>query len=264
MRALGRQLKLHSNTVSAVYGALVERGWLERRRGSGVYVSYFDLAPKTANADAFARSCLQEGLSCGFSLEILTEAFAKLAHDAVRPSLLVLDTDRQLARILAAEIGEALGREIPFASERELPQMLVSNSCLLITEASLRRLPFVERLQHRIIRLNSMQDFLLGRERPSGPVLIAVVSASGSVRRWASTLLSALGYSADAVLLRDPTQSGWDKGLGACSVVAGDVLAAAELQQGLHRTPVIFRLVSPEFVAEAHSWMKSNESGRGK
>jgi hypothetical protein len=39
-------------------------------------------------------------------------------------------------------------------------------------------------------------------------VLIAVVSSSASVRRWASTLLSALGFSADSVLLRDPGQPG--------------------------------------------------------
>src|SRR5947207_1805423 len=37
-RELARRLKIHSNTVSSAYQELVGRGWLELRKGSGVYV----------------------------------------------------------------------------------------------------------------------------------------------------------------------------------------------------------------------------------
>src|SRR5918997_6496761 len=37
-RELARRFNIHSNTVSAAYHDLVERGWVELRRGSGIYV----------------------------------------------------------------------------------------------------------------------------------------------------------------------------------------------------------------------------------
>lgn len=36
VRALARRHRIHSNTVSSAYHDLLERGWLELRRGSGL------------------------------------------------------------------------------------------------------------------------------------------------------------------------------------------------------------------------------------
>src|SRR5262245_30286481 len=38
VRAIARRHNIHSNTVSAAYHDLLDRGWLELRRGSGLYV----------------------------------------------------------------------------------------------------------------------------------------------------------------------------------------------------------------------------------
>src|SRR5271163_156379 len=38
VRAVARRHQIHSNTVSAAYHDLLEQGWLELRRGSGLYV----------------------------------------------------------------------------------------------------------------------------------------------------------------------------------------------------------------------------------
>src|SRR5215212_7824652 len=37
-RELARRFSIHSNTVSAAYRELSERGWVEMRKGSGIYV----------------------------------------------------------------------------------------------------------------------------------------------------------------------------------------------------------------------------------
>src|SRR5205814_6884222 len=37
-RELARRYKIHSNTVSAVYRQLASKGWVDSRRGSGVYI----------------------------------------------------------------------------------------------------------------------------------------------------------------------------------------------------------------------------------
>jgi DNA-binding transcriptional regulator YhcF (GntR family) len=39
VRDLARRIKMHPNTVSAAYSDLVERGWLKRKSGSGVFVA---------------------------------------------------------------------------------------------------------------------------------------------------------------------------------------------------------------------------------
>ena len=36
-RELARRFNIHSNTVSAAYRDLAERGWVELRKGSGIY-----------------------------------------------------------------------------------------------------------------------------------------------------------------------------------------------------------------------------------
>lgn len=106
-----------------------------------------------------------------------------------------------------------------------------------------------------------MQDLLYGYQRPAGSALIAIVSRSASIRQWASTLLSALGFSADSVILRDPVESGWREGLGACDIVAADILAAAQLKDSAESLPLTFRLVSPDFLSELDVAMRSSENG---
>src|SRR5689334_9529961 len=60
VRTLARLYHIHSNTVSAAYHDLLERGWLELRRGSGLYVR--PLQPQSAEnseLDQLVASLLQ-------------------------------------------------------------------------------------------------------------------------------------------------------------------------------------------------------------
>src|ERR1700759_4032475 len=45
VRALARRHGIHANTVSAAYQDLLERGWLELRKGSGLYVRPLQAVP---------------------------------------------------------------------------------------------------------------------------------------------------------------------------------------------------------------------------
>ncbi len=51
---------------------------------------------------------------------------------------------------------------------------------------------------------------------PALAVLVAVVSRSPAVLAWAATLLVSLGV--EGVLLRNPEESGWQRGLSACHI----------------------------------------------
>src|SRR5580698_10351561 len=84
VRALARRHHVHANTVSAAYHDLLERGWLELRRGSGLYV----------RPQNFPTSNRRDG---------------ELDH-LIRPSayerVLVAEPEPEMRAILQAEIAE--------------------------------------------------------------------------------------------------------------------------------------------------------------
>src|ERR1700674_2250644 len=82
VRALARRHRIHSNTVSAAYHELLERGWLELRRGSGLYVR--PLQPSSegqGELDRLLTALLQAGRRQGYEPE---DVLQRLEH-MVRP-----------------------------------------------------------------------------------------------------------------------------------------------------------------------------------
>jgi DNA-binding transcriptional regulator YhcF (GntR family) len=249
IRELGRRLKLHPNTISATYQDLEKRGWVSRRRGSGVFVRDVQMQEHTGSIERFVSACIEEGLARGFSFDDLQSAFGNIPQESRSPEFLVVDPDPDLARILAVEIGEAIGSTLPFSGLDHASPKLTADTCVLASEAHVQRISkFLGSESSRAIHVKSMQDMLAGQHRPASAVLIAVVSHSESILHWASTLLSSLGFPADCVLLRNPRLAHWQDGLQTCDIVAADVVAAAEISRRLR--PIIFRIVSDEFLGE--------------
>jgi DNA-binding transcriptional regulator YhcF (GntR family) len=248
VRALARQLHIHSNTVSAVYRDLAARGWVSARAGSGVFVQSPGFRRPGQPLDEFVHRWVLEGAAQGYSLAGLQAALARFASSPKPRSFIVADPDEDFARVLAAEIAEGIGSPVGFTS---LDALLsgsdnLDTPCVLINAAHLAKLP--DNIPHTVIRLKSMQDVLAGQVRPSHPVLIAVVSRSGEIHHWSSKLLAALGFPPDAVIQRNPSTGNWQDGLAACDIVAADLLACAELPPGIH--PIQFRLVADDFISE--------------
>jgi len=249
VRELARRLKVHANTVSATYRDLAQRGWVSQRRGSGVFVCDLQMPAGDASIETFVRGCVEEGLARGFSLPQLQAAFGIVGREPRAQRLLVVDPDADLARILAAEIGEATGNAVPHASCADAVQMLTADTCVLVNAAHAAEVrELLGQVSLRTIPLKSMQDVLLGQRRPASDVLIAVVSCSAAILHWAATLLSALGFAPDAVLQRNPRDEHWKDGLASCDLVAADIVTAGELPKGI--APIVFRVVSEEFLDE--------------
>ena len=249
VRELARRLKLHPNTISATYQDLAKRRWVSRRRGSGVFVRALGMPVNGGSIEIFVRGCIEDGVARGFSLDALRSAFGGLAQDSRMRRFLVVDPDPHLARILAAEIGEATARNVPFAGCDEASQMLTADTCVLANAVHAEMIcELLGPVSFRAIQLKSMQDVLAGHQRPGPAVLIAVVSRSESILHWASTLLSALGFSTESLLERNPQLAHWQDGLAACDIVATDVVSAAELPKGSR--PIVFKVVSNEFLAD--------------
>jgi GntR family transcriptional regulator len=253
VRQLARHLKVHPNTVSAAYRDLAARGWVSRKRGSGVYVQRVALRESPNAIDDFARAWLEDGLAHGFTIDALETALEKVTRDfrTQMPAqrFLVVHPDRDLSSILAAEIEEALGCPVLFAGLDDAPDVLLPDSCVLMTAACESRVIDKLRPAHYcVIGLNAMEEVLAGHDIPRSPVLVGIVSRSQSILEWSSTLLPALGPIIE-LLKRNPREPGWKRGLAACDIVAADVKAALELPKRLR--PIVFRIVSTEFLAQA-------------
>jgi hypothetical protein len=204
--------------------------------------------------DTFVRAWIEEGLARGFSIEALRGAFEKagveLGAAGETRGLLVVHPDRDLARILAAEIEEAVGSAVPFASLEDASRAPEFATSLLLTTTS--GAAAVSQLRpggHQVIPLKSVEEVLSGLRLPSSPVLIGIVSRSEAILKWASLLTPALGLPGRDLIRRNPEQPGWRQGLAACDLIAADILSARELPKNIR--PIVLRLVQGEFLQEA-------------
>ena len=254
VRDLARRLKLHPNTVSAAYQDLSARGWVKRKAGSGVFVCDIDRQGKLEGIDAFVHGWIEDGLTRGFTIEEIGAAFEKARIEFREPEeprkLLVVHPDRNLARILAAEIEEAIGCAVPYAGLDPDLQLPESDSLLLLTTTS--GAAAVSRLRpegHQLIPLKSIEEVLTGLGRPASPILIGIVSRSETILKWASLLIPGLGLNGSDLIQRNPEHLDWRDGLAACELIAADILAAREMSKNMR--PIILRLIPDSFLQEA-------------
>lgn len=246
-RALAQRLHVHANTISAVYQDLSARGWVETRRGSGVFVRCRE--PGGSELTAFVSQWLKEAERRGFTAEELEAELRRRSACPIRTDhLLVVDPDAELARLIADEISASLAKPVTWADTSSVVESLRQDSRVFVNAGHAAQVaPILGSHPFETVRLKSMQDVIAGQTRPVVPVLIGFVSFSATVRDWASTLLCALGFPLDSVLLRDPNVAGWKDGLGACHILAADVCAARELPTD--RTPIVFRVVDEDWLS---------------
>ena len=259
VRELARRVKMHPNTVSAAYSDLVARGWLKRKSGSGVFVG--DLAPSRSEntVDAFVQTWLAEGLSRGFSADQIRAAFESAAKAELRPCV-VAHPDREFARILAAEIEAACGNGLPSATiDEALESPEYARHFLLTTASAVGPVAKSCPDRHGVIVLKSVEEFLTGGRRLASPALIAIVSRSESVLTWASLLTRSLGLAGSDVIRRNPGERGWKDGLGACDLIAADILAQRELPK---KAKAIYelRLVAQSYLEKARELVTGEKS----
>lgn len=253
VRDLARRLKVHPNTVSAAYQDLAERGWVLQKRGSGVFVRDLAMPEPAGSAEGLVRGWIEEGLLHGLTIDAIESAVSKVARElqgqAAPRNFLVVHPDRELARVLAAEIEEAVTCPVSSSDFDQAAKELAPDTCVLVTAACASQA--VKELQPsycRVIRLRSMEDAIAGQHPPTSGLLIAVVSRSKSILQWSATLLASLGFPGMDILERNPEEPGWQDGLAACDIVAADIKSARELPKA--RKPTIFRIVADDFLAE--------------
>lgn len=260
-RELARRYRIHSNTVSAAYSELERRGWLESRKGSGVYVRELD-------GDGLARGSRLEldGLISAFLLLARGHGFSLGAIQArvkhwleLQPPdpFLVVEPDEELREILVAEGGEAT----QFRARGVSPEEVGADSSLLTGVAVVALYIKAERVRASLpagtgvllLHSRSVPESLSGEKAPPPDALVAVVSRWADFLHWARVVLVAAGLDPAALSFRDAREEGWERGLRASAFVITDALTAARIPAGCDVR--VFRMIADSSLEELRSYV---------
>jgi len=253
-RELARRYKIHANTVSAAYRELARRGWVEFRKGSGVYVRARNDEPldnKLALDQLIARFFrnLREN---GYSLaEIQTGIQRSLSVQ--RPDhFLLLELDPELREILVAEISKATNVKVRGVGPEEFDG--VAGAVPLVLYGHLEAFGDRIRPEMDVLALHSASvvESMRGQTRPSPDALVAIVSRWPEFLRWARTMLIAAGLDADALSFRDARERNWEKGLRSAAFVITDSLMAPRIPAGCEVK--VFRVLAESSLKEIRDY----------
>ena len=268
-RELARRFRIHSNTVSAAYRELERRGWLESRKGSGVYVrplsadddagadGLSDISPAAASRDPrveldrLISAFLLLARGRGFSLG---EVQARIKHwlELQPPDhFLVVEPEGGLREILVAEIREATGFAVRGVSPEECRDETILTGAAVVAlyaKAERVRAALPPATSCVLLHTRSVPESLKGEQPPPADALVSVVSGWPDFLHWSRVVLIAAGLDAAALSFRDAREEGWQRGLRSSAFVITDALTAERLPAGTRAR--IFRFVADASLEE--------------
>jgi DNA-binding transcriptional regulator YhcF (GntR family) len=197
VRELARRLKIHHNTVSEAYQALVRRTWLVRQRGSRLVVGSRELeggSPAGDGLDDVINAAMRRAREEGYTLKQLRERVKKRLV-AQRPDhILVVDREPGFREIMRQEIRQVLGWPVQTCSQEELAMThgLADRAQVATPEYNIDE---VERLLAKdrpavFLTFSTADEPLEAIRSLREPSVVAMVSISEALLRTASGLLA--------------------------------------------------------------------------
>ena len=256
-RDLARRYSIHANTVSAAYRELARRGWVEFRKGSGVYVRLraVEKMEEGLALDQLISRFFRHLREGGYSLSEI-QAGVNRSFSLQRPDhFVVFEPDPELREILVAEIGLATKARVVGIGPAELdgggPLL---GGVPVVLYGHLDR--FRDRLKPEtdviVLHSASVVESFRGETKPRPDALIAIVSRWPEFLRWSRTLLVAAGLDADALSFRDARERGWEKGLRSAAFVITDSLMAPRIPTGCEIK--VFRVIAERSLKEIREY----------
>ncbi len=257
-REMARRFKIHANTVSAVYSDLARRGWVDFRKGSGVYVRAFEDRAKdnarldtTLELDQLISNFFQIARGKGYALTEIQARVERLLTLQPPDHFLVVEPDPELREIMVTEIRAATGFRVMGADLKDCVYagaLTGAAPVALYTHAETVRAALPVNLPCTLVHSRSVPDSVSGQKKPEADELVAVASRWPDFLRWARAFLTAAGIDPDAINSRDARDKGWQKGLRASVFVITDVVTEKQLPEGC--TARVFRIIADSSLAE--------------
>lgn len=257
-RELARRFRLHPNTASAGYRQLEDEGWVEMRRGSGVYVSdgkRENSLPASFALDQLAANLFRAARELGIPLATVRARLRHLFEMQPPDHFLVMERDDELRRILKLEVKSAvkLPVEDSAADISKLPRLLDGSvPVALPTTANLIRDALPLGTDVLVLQVRSVPVSLAGwLPAPSG-ALVCIASRWPGFLKLSRTMLAAAGFHADALIFRDARKPGWQRGLQQAAAIVCDSVTAQETPNACR--VVSFPLLADSSLAELHRY----------
>ena len=237
IRELARRFDLHANTVSGGYQQLQQEGWVESRKGSGVYVrDRSPQPPASSDAEAALTRLIANLFETTKRLGIPDRRVAEYVRARTQPAavgrVLVVEPDLELRRIVIAELSAAITVPIEGCDLGELRGNL-ETAVIVALPSKVERVSAeaagfrVHSLRVRSIPI-ALSEHLAASHVREG-VLIGIASHWLDFLRFARTMLVAAGFDVDALIVRPANTPGWQDGLAQADAVVCDVVTATEL-----------------------------------
>jgi DNA-binding transcriptional regulator YhcF (GntR family) len=242
-RELARRYKIHANTVSAAFKALEEKGWVQFKKGSGIYVRESTPAevPADLMADHLVAGLVRAAKAHSIDLKSLRSRLNTWIDNHLR-RVVVVDKDEQLRRILAAEIGAAI--KVPVSHATDASSFRGRADTLVVAlSAETQETPNFLRIQLASAERSLAQWLPAPKNK-----LVAIASSHSRFIEVAHTFLRAAGFPPECILLRTTTEERWKKGLAEADAVVCDTLTAQRLPKV--RRVIPFRLLSSQSIEE--------------
>src|SRR5215212_5797296 len=247
-RELARRYDIHANTVSAAYRELARRGWVEFRKGSGVYV-------RARNDEPLDNRLALDQLIGRFFRNLREDGYsvAEIQSGVQRPDhFLLIEPDPELREILIAEISTATKVKIKGTGPEEFDG--AAGAVPLVLYGHLEG--FADRIKPEtdllVLHSASVVESMRGQTKPSPEALVAIVSRWPEFLRWARTMLIAAGLDADALSFRDARERSWEKGLRSATFVITDSLMAPRIPVGCEVK--VFRVLAESSLKEIREY----------
>ena len=251
-RELARRFKLHPNTVSAGYRQLQQERWVEFRRGSGVYIAAEKPEVVLSSAvalDQMIATLVRSARKSRVTLPALRARLRQWLELQPPDHFLLIEPDEELRRIVASEIQQQAAWPVQSCDLTDLPAALDGAIALALPNraAAVREaLPAGSDLL--TLEFRSVTASLAAYLPAPSAALVGIASRWPNFLKIARTMLIAVGFSPDALIVRDAAQTNWQRGLKQTAAVVCDSLTAAELPTGCRAIP--FSLLSEPSIAE--------------
>jgi DNA-binding transcriptional regulator YhcF (GntR family) len=249
VRELARRFHIHSNTVSLAYRRLEREGWLEARRGSGMYVRMRPGTGLPAQAgpaqflEPLFASVVKTARAQGIGNGELRQLFEAALVEREATALLLLEADTNLQRIVLAELRAATPLPVeavgyyPAAGVPVPVLPLGTVGLVLPSKAAAVASALGPAAALHTLRIRSVPQSLAPWLPAPTDALVGIASQWPPFLEFARTMLVAAGFSSDALLVRNPAEPGWLDGLEAAAGVVCDRHTAGLLAAGVKAIP---------------------------